>query len=362
MRQLRVTTFGGLRLHDTTGCEIMFSTRKTAALVAYVAMHPERRLARDRLCGLFWADKSDSQARHSLSQALSEVRRTLGDGPILSDARSVWANSNQIWVDAIELPKLAKTDNLSSLEQLEAVYQGDFLASNELGQEGFDGWLLGERERLRQVAHRGLAAALALRPADADAERRLHTARAILALDPFDEPTHCILMNTLAAQGRTALAIRHYRRLSANLRRELGISPGHETVATFNTILTRGKPNFDQPRTLTQFAFVLEQLPHPVVVTDIKNCIVGWNRLAEETFGFTKGEICGRSPTIVYAPDRDQSLADSILQRAVLSGRWSGSVKMVKKDGQRCRQRRIVAPLYNPDGELIGAFGHGIAL
>jgi PAS domain S-box-containing protein len=54
-----------------------------------------------------------------------------------------------------------------------------------------------------------------------------------------------------------------------------------------------------------QYAFVLEQLPHPVVVTDIQNRIVGWNQLAEDAFGFTKGEICGRSPTLVYAPDRD---------------------------------------------------------
>jgi hypothetical protein len=35
---------------------------------------------------------------------------------------------------------------------------------------------------------------------------------------------------------------------------------------------------------------------------------------------------------------------------------------MVSKDGQRCHQKRIVAPLYNPAGELIGAFGHGLIL
>jgi PAS domain S-box-containing protein len=362
MRQLRVTTFGGLRLHIAANREVRLATRKTAALVAFVAMHAERSFAREQLCGMFWADKTEVQARHSLSQALSEVRRALGDDLILSDSRSVWANSKQVWVDAIELPSLAKTNTLVSLDRINALYQGDFLACDELGQEGFDSWLLSERERLRQIAYRGLAAALALQSHDADVERKLHIARAILALDPFDEPTHCILMNTLAAQGRIALAISHYHRLAADLRRELGISPGYETVATFNTIQARRTPLFNQPKTLSQFAFVLEQLPHPVVVTDVKNCIVGWNRLAEETFGFTKSEICGRSPTIVYAPDRDQSLADSILQRAVLAGRWSGSVKMVKKDGQRCRQQRIVAPLYNPDGELIGAFGHGLVL
>jgi PAS domain S-box-containing protein len=133
-------------------------------------------------------------------------------------------------------------------------------------------------------------------------------------------------------------------------------------VATFRAIAKLSKPQPLQPRTLGQYAFVLEQLPHPVVVTDIQNRIVGWNQLAEDAFGFTKGEICGRSPTLVYAPDRDPTLADSILKRALQSGRWSKRVDMVSKDGQRCHQQRIVAPLYSPEGELIGAFGHGIIL
>ncbi len=54
--------------------------------------------------------------------------------------------------------------------------------------------------------------------------------------------------------------------------------------------------------TLAQYAFVLEQLPHPVVVTDTQP-----HRRLElprrETFRFTKEEICGRSPTLLYAPD-----------------------------------------------------------
>jgi len=60
---------------------------------------------------------------------------------------------------------------------------------------------LGERERFRQTAQRGLAAALALRAGSEDSERRLRTARAILALDPFDESAHCAVMQAYATQG-----------------------------------------------------------------------------------------------------------------------------------------------------------------
>lgn len=363
MRQLRLTTFGGLRLHFGEDCEVRLSTRKTAALIAYLGMHAGRRIAREALCGLLWGDRTESQARHSLSQALSEVRKSVGEELIRSDGRVVWIDASHIWVDAFELTRLTIEKTLSSLDRAETLYQGDFLAFGELDQERFDEWLLGERERFRQIAQRGLAAALALRAGSEHTERRLRTARAILALDPFDEPAHCAVMQAYAAQGHSSLAIDHYQRLTRNLRRELGVAPEHETVATFRAIVERSQPQQPlQPDTLAQYAFVLEQLPHPVVVTDLQSRIIGWNSLAEQTSGFTKAEICGRTPAAVLAPNGDPSQADSILKHALQWGRWSKRVDLVSRNGQRSHQQRIVSPLFTRDGELIGAFGHGIIL
>jgi len=362
MSRLSLTTFGGLRFFLGDNREVRLPTRKTAALVAYLGMHAGRRFSREALSGLFWTDKTDSQARHSLSQALSDIRKTFGEGLVHTDGQAAWMDPKRINIDACELPRLVSERTLSSLERAAALYQGEFLEFAELGQEGFDDWLMSERERLRQVAQRGLATALTLRTSDVDAERRLGIARAILALDPFDESAHRVLMQAYAAQGCAPLALEHYHRLVRLLRQELGVVPDQETVAVFRAIAAQDGAQPLQPRTLTQYVFVLEQLPHPVVVTDTQNRIVGWNHLAEADFGFTKAEICGRSPTLVYAPDRNPSLADSILQKVLRSGRWSKRVSMVGKDGRQCHQHRIVAPLYSPAGELIGAFGHGIVL
>ncbi len=361
MRQLRLTTFGGLRFQFGDDA-VRLSTRKTAALMAYLCMHAGRRLAREALCGLFWGEKSETQARHSLSQALSEARKAFGDDFIQTDGRVIWINASQVWVDAFELTRLTIEKTVSSLDRAEALYQGDFLAFGELDQERFDEWLLSERERFRQVAQSGLAAALALRVCDEDTEGRLRTARAILALDPFDEPAHCVLMQAYAAQGHASLAIDHYHRLTRSLRRELNVAPEQETVATFRTIAERTQSQSLQPRTLAQYAFVLEQLPHPVVVTDIQSRIIGWNLLSEQSSGFTKAEICGQTPATVLAPGGNPSQAASILKHALKWGRWSKRVDLISKDGRRSRQRRIVAPLYSPEGQFIGAFGHGIIL
>src|SRR5882757_8898972 len=312
MSRLSLTTFGGLRFFLGDNREVRLPTRKTAALVAYLGMHAGRRFSREALSGLFWTDKTDSQARHSLSQALSDIRKTFGEGLVHTDGQAAWMDPKRINIDACELPRLVSERTLSSLERAAALYQGEFLEFAELGQEG------------------------------------------------FDDSAHRVLMQAYAAQGCAPLALEHYHRLVRLLRQELGVVPDQETVAVFRAIAAQDGAQPLQPRTLTQYVFVLEQLPHPVVVTDTQNRIVGWNHLAEADFGFTKAEICGRSPTLVYAPDRNPSLADSILKQALQSGRWSKRVDMVSKDGQLSHQQRIVAPLYSPEGELIGAFGHGI--
>jgi hypothetical protein len=72
--------------------------------------------------------------------------------------------------------------------------------------------------------------------------------------------------------------------------------------------------------------------------------------------------MVGRSPTMVYAPDHDSTLADEILRKAIAGGRWSGDVTLIAKDGSTRRQRRVVAPLFGPEGEIVGAFGHGFAM
>lgn len=360
IRQLRLTTFGGLRFHYGDDVEIRLSTRKTAALLAYLCMHTGRRISREFLCGLLWGDKTEAQARHSLSQALSEVRKRFGDDLIRGDGDVVWIDASQVWVDAFELTRLTIDKTVASLDRAETLYRGDFLAFSELSQERFDEWIFGERERLRQVAQRGLATALVLRSGDTDPQRRLGIARAILALDPYDEDAHCAVMQAYAAQGNSSLVIQYYQRLKETLRRELGVTPASTTVETFESIIKRSAPLPHQPRTLAQYAFVLEQLPHPVVVTDTQSRIIGWNALSEQTSGYSKAEISGRTPAAVLAPDGDSKQADSILKHALQWGSWSRKVEIVGRDGRQSSQRRIVAPLFTPEGDLVGAFGHGI--
>ena len=359
---LLVKTFGSLRFEDRNGRELRAPTRKTAALAAYLAMRPDKRVAREAVACLLWGDKKETHARHSLSQAISDVRHAFGEQLIRVDSQFLWSPAEAAEVDALRIADLARGRGITEgLEVVESLYDGDFLQGFELGQEDFDCWVLAERERLRHLAHRVMTGLLATRVRASQFNAALATAQKILSIEPFDETAHRAIMRCYAQQGFPRRAIDHFKALELDIRRELGVEPDRPTVEVYREIV-RGSTPANQGRTLSEYAFVLEQLPYAVAVTDTDNRIVGWNRIAEETFGFSKAEMVGRSPTLVYAPDHDSTLADQILQKAIAGGRWSSDVTLIAKDGSFRRQRRVVAPLFGPEGEMVGAFGHGLAL
>jgi len=66
------------------------STRpRKLAVLAWLALRPERRATRDRLIGVFWGDRDEDRARNSLSDAISHLRRVLGREAICTPASEV---------------------------------------------------------------------------------------------------------------------------------------------------------------------------------------------------------------------------------------------------------------------------------
>ena len=53
-------------------------SKKARALLAYLAMKPDWRASREELATLLWGDTPDAQARHSLRQCLTLLRKDLG--------------------------------------------------------------------------------------------------------------------------------------------------------------------------------------------------------------------------------------------------------------------------------------------
>lgn len=76
---LRLNIFGPFRAADALGSEIPVKSRKARALLAYLALPPGKPRSREQVMALLWSDRGDQQARASLRQALSGLRKDLGD-------------------------------------------------------------------------------------------------------------------------------------------------------------------------------------------------------------------------------------------------------------------------------------------
>lgn len=204
---LTLRCFGGVSAVDHEGLEVTLRSRKHLGLLLYLVAHPRTTHGREELASLLW-DGDGRKERHSLSQALYDIRSKLG--PLLRvDANTVRLVPDQIAYEVGDFETaLRERDHEAALD----LYRGNFAPDLlNLNAEGFDRWLDDERERCRVLA------ALALRNAQRAAEERgdwdemCLAALRLIKLNEFDEEAHCALMRGLWLKGDPASALAHFR-------------------------------------------------------------------------------------------------------------------------------------------------------
>lgn len=72
--QLNVQCWGDFAITDgLTGTDLKPRGRKARALIAFLALHPDKPVSRERIAGLLWGDRGEDQARASLRQVVFEL-------------------------------------------------------------------------------------------------------------------------------------------------------------------------------------------------------------------------------------------------------------------------------------------------
>jgi TolB-like protein len=231
-----LTVLGGFGLRSPDGRDLALSTRKDRLLLAYLALNAGRPLARDRLAGLLWGDRGETQARDSLRQSLAAIRqafRQVALDPIQSERESVSFDLNGIDVDAIAFERL--TADTQSRTEAASLYHGALLEGIDSLTPEFEAWLGPERERLDIMAIR-----LVEQIADSSApnEPAACLARQLLARDPLCEPLYRALMRVHAANGERAAALKLYTACRDALKKELDAAPDLQTEQLYRDILT----------------------------------------------------------------------------------------------------------------------------
>ncbi len=247
MMGLNLSFLGGFEACLASGPPLTFGTKKSKALLAYLALRPGMACTRDNLAALLWGDTADQQARNSLRQNLSLLRKSLSASDVqsvVSAGDTVSLSADGLTVDVAEFERLAAQDTPEALEQAATLYRGDLLEGFALSEAAFEEWLAVERGRLREVAQAALAKLLEHYSTAGPNERAVRVAVRLLALDPLQEPVHRTLMRLYVRQGRRGTALRHYQVMCETLRRDLGIGPEPETERLYREISRQGQRQF----------------------------------------------------------------------------------------------------------------------
>ncbi len=130
MPVLNLKLLGQMECSLPSGAPLSLSTRKSEVLLAYLALTPGLRHPRERLVNLLWSDRSEEQARNSLRQCLSAVKKSLADesDSILQvDRTTVSLNPEIIVVDLHEFVRLDCEYDHDSLTAAANLFQFEFL-------------------------------------------------------------------------------------------------------------------------------------------------------------------------------------------------------------------------------------------
>jgi DNA-binding SARP family transcriptional activator len=114
----------------------------------------------------------------------------------------------------------------ATLAEALALYRGDFLADDP-----YADWAFGEREYLRSLAGKGLAAMAQMALAGGRLVGATEHLLRLAQLEPFDSHVHQMLIEVCLRRGRRTEALRHYHALRARLHRAFGELPDFELTS-----------------------------------------------------------------------------------------------------------------------------------
>ncbi|WP_407542889.1 BTAD domain-containing putative transcriptional regulator (plasmid) [Deinococcus radiomollis] len=222
--KVEATLLGKASLRQN-GLGITLSTRKSLALLAYLAL--EGRTERARLASLLWTDLDHALALGNLRREVYRLHTT-----------PLWSLLD-ISPDHIGFSDSVPTDiaafrahlNTHRLDEALMLYRGPFLDGLDMkGAADFDVWLSEQRADLEAAYHAALARHATALEAEGDLRGALSVQVILLRSDDLQERTHCETMRLHALLGERDLALQCFERLKSLLKRELGLDPLPETA------------------------------------------------------------------------------------------------------------------------------------
>jgi predicted ATPase/DNA-binding SARP family transcriptional activator len=203
---------------------------KPRELLFYLLCHPEGR-TKEQIGLDLWPESPPARLRSSFHVTLHHLRRVLGaaEWVAFQEGRYLFRRIEPCAFDVERFEALLADDGddarSSRLEAALEIYRGDFLDDAAFGD-----WTFEPRDRLRRRYAAAAIELAAVYEAGGRYDAAAETCRRVLARDNLEERAHRLLMQSLAAAGRTAEALRHHQVMVTLFREELDAAPSPETM------------------------------------------------------------------------------------------------------------------------------------
>jgi len=200
---------------------------KTFALLAYILLHPVRRVEREAAAFALWPDEPEANALANLRRYLYRLTRNLLPSVkrpwLATTARSIaWQDDAHVQCDVADFE--TATAPPVDVERVLDLYRGDVM-------ESFDEpWVEPLRARLRERFAAAGHAALESRQ-ELQARSAIVLAKRLIVHDPLDEVAVRALLQRRTEIGDRIGALREFDEFRKLAREEFGVEPSEETHA-----------------------------------------------------------------------------------------------------------------------------------
>jgi DNA-binding SARP family transcriptional activator len=201
--------------------------RKNLALLVYIARSPRQTRTREHLTGIFWAEKPEAKARHSLREAVRILRRYLGEEGLIADGDRIALAPGVVRLDTDELDDL---ESAGDWEAAATLVRGEFLEGFSVRDAWqFEEWLGTERALWRRRSVTALAAYAEQLLAAGRTREAVEASLQAHALDPGSSTALRGLLRSLALAGERTEALGLFARYAEHLK-QVGAEPDGETL------------------------------------------------------------------------------------------------------------------------------------
>jgi LuxR family transcriptional regulator, maltose regulon positive regulatory protein len=225
-----------------------WTTRRARDIFCYIATYKNRRVPKDVLIEAFWKDEEIEAVEKNFHPTISHIRKALNSRQPLKQNFIVFRDGSyqlnpdfsyridteefrQHIADAQAAKRAGDNGRLrESLATAYTLYRGEFM-------EGlYEDWAEEQRNVYREQFLRVLNALAKLSVSEKLWNDALRYAGEILAIDPYREDLHRLVMKVLAVQSKPAAVRKHYEDMQTVLKTELGILPAAETRRLFQEL------------------------------------------------------------------------------------------------------------------------------